>query len=73
MFDGNTGELTNKNGRSVVDNDPNGKEFPWCETTLTEMLSTAEVVNKDGDKKPFSDFQGKPLCLYFSAHWVRAS
>ena len=70
IFDGETGQLTNKNGRSLVTSDPKGEEFPWREPTMTELLSSAEFVNKNGEKKTFTDFKGKPLLMYFSAHWV---
>ena len=31
-----------------------------------------EFINKEGEKKPFSEISGKPFGLYFSAHWVGA-
>ena len=70
IFDANSGELVNKNGRALVADDPEGKNFPWRERTLKENLSSVKYVNNKGEEKSFSDFEGKHLAIYFSAHWV---
>ena len=70
IFDAGTGELLNKNGREIVIKDPKGEKFPWREPTLQEQLSSVEFINKEGEKKSFSEISGKPFGLYFSAHWV---
>ena len=71
MFNAATGELINKNGRSLVGGDPNGEQFPWREPTLKENLASCKFVNNKGEEKKFSDMEGKPILIYFSAHWVR--
>lgn len=71
FVDAKTGEVLTKNGREVVSNDPNGDEFPWRTPTLNEVLTDDAVfVNKDNTEKKFSEMRGKPLAIYFSAHWV---
>lgn len=64
------GALITTDGRSVVMDDPDGKEFPWTPKPVLELLSgvlkaperdtTWEEVHKDVDY----------IGIYFSAHWV---
>lgn len=71
FIDANTGAILNKNGRDIVSSDPNGNDFPWRSPTVNEVLSDDVVlVNKDNVEKKFSEMKGKPLAVYFSAHWV---
>lgn len=34
-----TGKLVNKDGRSIVMDDPEGAKFPWAEKGLSEMFA----------------------------------
>ena len=65
-----TGELIEKNGRSVVTEDPNGENFPWKPETFGDVIPGV-FVSKDGNKISWDDCKGKTVGLYFSAHWVR--
>ena len=70
IFDGQTGELTNKNGRGLVASDPKGEGFPWRAETALDILR-GDFISKDKVKTSFDDIKGKPFGIYFSAHWVR--
>lgn len=60
------GKTITKDGREAVSKDPTGEKFPWTPPTAAEkakiVLDTlgAELVEKAA---------GKPIGLYFSAHW----
>lgn len=71
FLDGETGKVINKNGRSVVDTDPEGKNFPWKAKLLHDILNKGEyITNTDEKKLSFEeDIKGKVLGIYFSAHW----
>ena len=72
FLNGETGKVINKNGRSVVDTDPEGKNFPWKAKLLHDILNKGEyITNTDEKKLSFEeDIKGKVLGIYFSAHWV---
>ena len=72
FLDGNTGKLITNDGRSVVMEDPTGKEFPWHPKSFTEIIH-GELVNTKGEKKSWSDIDAEVVGVYFSAHWVRVS
>ncbi len=60
-------------GRGVVTEDPEGKDFPWHPKSLYELVR-GKLVNNAGEAKDFDgDVKGTVFGLYFSAHWVRAS
>lgn len=59
--------MTN-DGRSIVQDDSEGVQFPWKPKPLSELIgdkfvSHASEVGKEA-------IEGKVLGLYFSAHWV---
>ncbi|XP_072013165.1 nucleoredoxin-like [Amphiura filiformis] len=68
FLDSNTGDLITANGRSVVMEDPEGKEFPWIPKPFYEVFA-GDIEKKDGSKVQAETLKGKPLALYFSAHW----
>lgn len=68
---GADGSLINKEGRSVISQDPNGDNFPWKPETLVEIMSGCKFTNKEGKEISWDDCKGKTVGLYFSAHWVR--
>jgi nucleoredoxin len=62
---GPDGSVITKDGRDAVMGDPTGADFPWVPPTKEEKAAKikellAEELAKAG---------GKPLALYFSAHW----
>ena len=60
-------------GRGVVSEDPEGKDFPWHPKSLYELVK-GKLVNNAGEVKDFdANVKGTVFGLYFSAHWVRAS
>jgi hypothetical protein len=61
----------NRNGRSIVDTDPEGSSFPWKAPGLLDMLNKEEYITTENEKKSFEkDIKGKVFGIYFSAHWV---
>jgi len=62
------GKVITKNGRTEVDNDPEGAKFPWIPPPINEVLGT-EFVNTSGDTVLIDTLAGKHLAIYFSAHW----
>ena len=71
FLDGETGQVLNRNGRSVVDSDSNGVGFPWRAESLQDILSKDQyIANNTNEKKSFEkDIKGKVFGIYFSAHW----
>jgi len=66
------GNVLNKDGRSAVTEDPEGKDFPWRQKTLAEVLGSVHFISKlAGQKKTIQDLQNDNVAigLYFSAHW----
>ena len=65
------GALITTDGRSVVMDDPDGKEFPWTPKPVFELLSGVlkisekEVTTWDDVRK-----DNEYIGIYFSAHWV---
>jgi len=70
ILDGATGEVVTTEARSKVSEDPEAKEFPWKPPTPAEVLATLPPLQaKAGGDVPCASLAGKPLLLYFSAHW----
>lgn len=61
------GEVITMEGTSEVNDDPEGKKFPWTPKTFSESWPQS-VLTKKG-KVESSSFDDKYLMLYFSAHW----
>jgi len=62
------GNTITKEGRGCITSDPEGKEFPWTPPSLEELLDQSFVAG-DGSEVKWADLKGKPVGLYFSAHW----
>lgn len=61
------GKTLTTNGRSIVQDDPEGKEFPWNPKSLAEILGDS-FVNGAGETVSRSSIKG-PYGIYFSASW----
>ena len=68
-MDAKTGKVIRNDGRSVVSDDPDGKEFPWTPKSFSEIIE-GPLLSNDGAEVAASELQGKIKGLYFSAHWV---
>jgi len=62
------GSTITTDGRSNVDADPEGTEFPWKPQPVHTVLGST-FVNAEGQTLDASAISGKVLGLYFSAHW----
>uniref|UniRef100_A0A1X7VIF4 Thioredoxin domain-containing protein n=1 Tax=Amphimedon queenslandica TaxID=400682 RepID=A0A1X7VIF4_AMPQE len=69
FVNGEDGKTITQDGRSVVTDDPDGKDFPWAPPTLEEILLSAKFINKDEKELNWSDVKKKTVGFYFSAHW----
>ena len=68
-----TGKIITREGREVVNEDPEGEGFPWKPKSVPEVLSCMEdkLIDKSGNEYKLSEIcKGKYLALYISAHWV---
>ena len=66
IIDGETGELITADGREAVSGDPTGEKFPWHPPTKEEKArAVLEALGAD----IVAAAAGKPIGLYFSAHW----
>lgn len=59
------GAVITKDGRDAVSSDPKGEKFPWIPPTKAEKAKM--LADNLGDLVAKS--KGKPMGLYFSAHW----
>jgi len=62
------GNTITKEGRNCITSDPEGNEFPWIPPSLESLLDRAFIAG-DGKEVKWADLKGKPVGLYFSAHW----
>lgn len=68
------GAVITTDGRSMVADDLEGKDFPWRPKPLSELIGT-EFLSKAGSGSGSGTvageetIRGKTLALYFSAHW----
>jgi nucleoredoxin len=69
LLDGATGQVLNKDGRSVVMADQTGEKFPWTPKPLQEALGDIAINGEGAEVKREEAFKDKYLALYFSAHW----
>jgi nucleoredoxin len=63
---GPDGETITTDGRSAVAGDPTGENYPWIPPTPAE---NAKVVLDTLGSELLQKTAGKPIGLYFSAHW----
>jgi len=59
------GETITTDGRSAVMEDPEGERYPWIPPTPAEKAK----MNRDALGDLIGAAGGKPIGLYFSAHW----
>jgi len=60
------GELITKDGREAVSKDPTGEKYPWEPPTPQEKAKLVlDILGPELVQKT----SGKPIGLYFSAHW----
>jgi len=63
------GVLVTGKGRAKMSEDPECVKFPWKPLTYSEIMSTATIIDGQGNKQNGSTVTGKVHALYFSAHW----
>ena len=63
------GQLITGEGRSIVMEDAEGKEFPWTPKPFLEVI-VGKLINKSKEEKLWEELKGKTIGVYFSAHWV---
>jgi len=68
LLDGATGKVLTTDGRSVITEDAQGKNFPWTPKSVAELLGD-EFVKAGGEPVGPGALKGKSVALYFSAHW----
>ena len=72
MINSETGKLITADGRSIVADDPDGKEFPWTPESFLEIVKKGDLLaDKEGKKTTWDEVEGEIVGVYFSAHWVR--
>ncbi|VDK88623.1 unnamed protein product [Litomosoides sigmodontis] len=76
VVDASSRQIITDDGRRLLQDDPNGVNFPWCNATAEELFQGAVLRNckeMDGTKKlVMENFQNlKPTVkgLYFGANW----
>lgn len=64
------GKTITADGRSAIDSDPKGENFPWTPPSVEDALGD-EVIMADGEAREVKDIRDEAdvLALYFSAHW----
>lgn len=70
LLNAKTGKVVSADGRSIVSDDPDGKDFPWAPKSFVSVLSQGPLINKIGADVKWENVKGSYLGLYFSAHWV---
>lgn len=60
------GTLITTNGRDAVMKDPKGEKYPWTPPTAAEK---GKILLDNLGADLVAKAQGKPIGLYFSAHW----
>lgn len=63
-----SGSVITKDGRTQIDGDPEGANFPWVPPQVKDVLGT-EFQNKEGGTVKLQDLEGHHIAVYFSAHW----
>ncbi|ELU09340.1 hypothetical protein CAPTEDRAFT_174065 [Capitella teleta] len=67
ILDG-SGKMVTKNGRGIVNSNPEGTGFPWKPKSLAEILE-GTLKKGSGTIDSQEAISGKILGFYFSAHW----
>ena len=71
MVNAASGSLITADGRSIVNDDPEGKDFPWVPKPFLEVIGGSYLKKVDEKEEGLKEaIQGKVIGLYFSAHWV---
>lgn len=67
---GGDGHLITSDGRSIVMEDTEGKDFPWAPKPVSELID-GDLLTK-GEKTTWSKVKETvdAVGIYFSAHWV---
>ncbi|XP_074643561.1 nucleoredoxin-like [Tubulanus polymorphus] len=68
LLDGASGAKLTDDGRSIVLNDPDGKQYPWKPKPLMETIS-GPLLNDKRELVESRTLQGKVKGIYFSANW----
>lgn len=68
LLNGETGKVISTDGRSIVMEDEDGKEFPWIPKKVSEIIA-GKLVNNEGVATQWSDLEADAVGIYFSAHW----
>lgn len=73
ILDADSGEVITTDGRSEVDADKDGVNFPWRPKPISEALPgllAGDLVDKEGKAHKAEEvLKGRVKLLYFSAHW----
>ena len=72
FLDAGTGKSITSDGRSVVAEDPEGKDFPWTPASFLDIVSKSTfAADTSGKEIEWENITAEHLGIYFSAHWVR--
>lgn len=63
------GTVIAHNGRRLMQEDPEGLEFPWRRQPIRELITSTELQRADGSRVSSDALDGKFIGLYFSASW----
>ena len=70
FVNGANGQLITSDGRSIVVEDTEGKDFPWTPKPVVELLR-GNILTKTGETKWAEVKENMDaIGIYFSAHWV---
>ena len=70
FVDGKTGKVISEDGKSIISDDPQGKNFPWKPKPFSEIIIGKKFLDKDKKEKTWNDLEGKVIGLFFSGYWV---
>ena len=70
LVDASNGKFITGDGRSIVMEDDNGRDFPWTPKPFLEVVSKGNFKGQRGKEVDAEAIKGKVIGLYFSAHWV---
>lgn len=64
------GHIITSDGRSIVMEDPDGKDFPWTPKPVQELLCGKLTAKNDTTTWEAVRNEVDYVGIYFSAHWV---